>query len=131
MTVTQTFTYLPNGFIFEFIKCDDGSTVCRLMPDPAAAAPVAPPPETPLLETPAPAAAPGPLTKKKRLLPALIRGTYAVIFALLGAAATALVYVEGVLGSLSLPPWVAAAVGIAVTFLGYFLKKFIKPDGLL
>ena len=94
--------------------------------------PIAPPPPLPPSEESSPETtlAAAPLTKK-RLLPALIRGTYAVIFALLGAAATALVYLEGVLGSLSLPPWVAAAVGIAVTFLGYFLKKFIKPDGLL
>ena len=143
MTVTTTFTYLPSGFVFEFVKYEDGSVRYNLMPDPAAAAPVAPPPEaSPLESPPVPAAAPEPSpapvcdtvvdemtlaaapTKRRRTLWGFIRGAWFVLFTVVGEALT---YALNNLTALNLPPGTATAIGA----VGYGLKRGLWPDTTL
>jgi hypothetical protein len=69
--------------------------------------------------------------KPQRGLHALVRAMWSAVFYLLGVAAAGLVYVQDKVDQLGLPTWVAVAVGAVVSALGYGLKKYYKPDGLL
>jgi len=130
MTVTQTFTYLPDGFVFEFVRYADGSTACSLMPDPAAAAPVAPAPEAPPLESPpVPAAAPemlmaAPITKKKRTLMGFIRTAWFIVFTALGGVID---YGIQKYTDLPVPTGTATVIGGVL----YGVKRALYPDTVL
>lgn len=136
MPVTQTFTYLPDGFVFEFVRCEDGSTACRLMPDvlSPASEPDEVEPQSALALEDAAAAAPlvaapisevvaaaPPYTKKQRTFMGAVRATWVVVFSVTGEGIT---YVANNLGGLSLPPGTGIAVGAVV----YGAKRAIWPD---
>ena len=142
MPVTQTFTYMPDGFVFEFVRYGDGSTACRLMPDPAAAAPVAPPSEAlPMESPPASAAAPeevaaatapeafppgevaaaAPYTKKQRTFMGTVRAGWVIIFSMTGEGVT---YAADNLAGIGLPPGTGMIVGATI----YGAKRAIWPD---
>jgi hypothetical protein len=75
-----------------------------------------------------------PATKKKRGLQALIRGVYTVIFSLLGMTGAAFAYLQDNLNQLTDIKWQTIAIvvgGALLAGIGYGLKRFWKPEGLL
>jgi hypothetical protein len=75
-----------------------------------------------------------PVTKKKRGLQALIRGVYTVIFSLLGMTGAAFAYLQDNLNQLTDIKWQTIAIvvgGALLAGIGYGLKRFWKPEGLL
>jgi hypothetical protein len=133
MTVTTTFRYLGNGFVFEHVKYDDGSVTYNLMPDvvlPPADPPVEPPVAAlePVLATPVPAetqcaAAPAP-SKKKRTLMGVIRAAWFIVFTGAGAVVD---YGIANLTDLPLPPGTATLIGGVL----YGAKRAIWPSTTL
>jgi hypothetical protein len=134
MTVTTTFRYLGNGFVFEHVKYDDGSVTYNLMPDvvlPPADPPVEPPVAAlePVLEAPVPAetqcaAAPA------RLAPAASSGFKAGLASFGGMLAAGLLYVQENFGSItdiSLKNVILIAAGAVISGLLYFFYRWYKP----
>jgi hypothetical protein len=79
-------------------------------------------------------AAPPPVTKKTRGLQAVIRGVYTVLFSLLGMMGAAFAYLKDNLNQLTDIKWQTVAIvvgGALLAGLGYGLKRWYKPDGLL
>jgi hypothetical protein len=80
------------------------------------------------------AVAPPPLTKKRRGLQAFIRGIYTVIFSLLGMMGAAFAYLQDNLNQLTDIKWQTIVIvvgGALLAGIGYGLKRFWKPEGLL
>ena len=142
--VTSTFTYLGNGFVFEFVKLEDGSVHYNLMPETVAAPDARPPSVEPplLLEEPPAASVPdevvdetaltaAPLpeavpaapayTKKQRTFMGTVRAGWVIVFSMTGEGVT---YAADNLAGLALPPGTGMIVGATL----YGAKKAIWPD---
>lgn len=143
MTVTTTFTYLPNGFTFEHVKYDDGSMEYRLMPTlPAEPAPGdLSRPDAMMQSGPAPvetaplAASVGPLEpisapSVPRAAPALIRWVKTTLLTLVGMSAAFLTYVREQIESTSdLTKTIAIGILIGAVVSGglYGLDRWLRP----